>query len=146
MMTDLVTKNRNEYEKWHALKLGYLIRSERDIFIMPQHRAAPNFIGRAVAFAPPVFLKADSSCDSNLAGKIILIENADPGFDWIFTRGIAGLVTKFGGANSNMAICCAEYGLPAAIGIGKYLFAQLPEAEKIVLDPANSILKKAHEL
>ena len=29
--------------------------------------------------------------------KIILIENADPGFDWLFNFNIKGLITKFGG-------------------------------------------------
>ena len=31
--------------------------------------------------------------------KIVLIENADPGYDFIFSHKILGLVTKFGGMN-----------------------------------------------
>lgn len=142
----LVAKNREEYEKWRPIKLGYLIRSERDIYIVPQHRAAPNFIGRASVRRPLVRLHADSSCDTEITGKIVLIENADPGFDWIFTRGLSGLITKFGGANSHMAIRCAEYGLPAAIGIGEHLFEQLADAPEVLLDPANAALKTAEFL
>ena len=44
----------------------------------------------------------------NLKNKIILIENADPGYDWIFSHKIIGLVTKYGGANSHMTIRCSE--------------------------------------
>ena len=53
--------------------------------------------------------------------------NADPGFDWIFCHGIAGLITQYGGANSHMAIRCAELGIPAAIGIGSKLYEGLKE-------------------
>ena len=54
--------------------------------------------------------------DSDPAGSIVFIRSADPGYDWLFNRGIAGLVTEHGGANSHMAIRAAEFGLPAAIG------------------------------
>ena len=50
--------------------------------------------------------------------KIVLIENADPGFDFLFSYKIKGLITKYGGANSHMAIRCMELGLPAIIGSG----------------------------
>ena len=39
---------------------------------------------------------------------IICIENADPGYDFIFNYKIKGLITKFGGSNSHMAIRCLE--------------------------------------
>ena len=65
---------------------------------------------------------------------IVVIENADPGFDWIFSRKIAGLITKYGGANSHMAIRCAEFSLPAAIGCGERLFSSLSKAEAVELN------------
>ena len=46
---------------------------------------------------------------NSLRNKIVLIEGADPGFDWIFSQNIAGLITKYGGANSHMAIRSAEF-------------------------------------
>ena len=54
-----------------------------------------------------------------------MIENADPGFDFIFNYPIKGLITKFGGSNSHMAIRCAEFDLPAAIGCGEQIFESL---------------------
>ena len=64
----------------------------------------------------------------------MLIKSADPGFDWIFSHNIAGLITQYGGPNSHMAIRCAEFGLPAAIGCGEKLYNQLLKAKVIELD------------
>ena len=66
--------------------------------------------------------------------KIVCIENADPGFDFIFTKKINGLITKYGGINSHMAIRCAELNLPAAIGVGNDLFNQIIKSNKLLLD------------
>ena len=49
-----------------------------------------------------------------------MIENADPGYDWIFLHKIRGFITKYGGLNSHMAIRAAELGIPAAIGTGEF--------------------------
>ena len=70
--------------------------------------------------------------------SIILIENADPGYDWIFTKKPKGLITKYGGVASHMAIRCAEMGLPAAIGCGEILFEKLISASRVMLDCKNN--------
>ena len=121
-----------EYALGRTFKLSYLIRSPHDVYIVPQHRSEPNFITRGLAEAPVVRL--DGVEAPNLDGAIVCIESADPGYDWIFTRNIAGLVTRFGGSNSHMAIRCAEYGLPAAIGCGELLFDKAASAEILRLD------------
>jgi phosphoenolpyruvate-protein kinase (PTS system EI component) len=46
------------------------------------------------------------------------------------------LITKYGGANSHMAIRSAEFALPAAIGCGELLFETLSAAAVIDLDCA----------
>ena len=53
-----------------------------------------------------------------MKNKIILLKNADPGYDFIFSHDIKGLITEYGGANSHMSIRCLELGIPAIIGIG----------------------------
>jgi phosphoenolpyruvate-protein kinase (PTS system EI component) len=63
-----------------------------------------------------------------------LVEQADPGYDWIFSHKIRGLVTKYGGSNSHMAIRCAELGIPAAIGVGDGLYDILLRQKTILLD------------
>ena len=86
-----------------------------------------------------MFLDAGFTSDQ-ITGKVILIENADPGFDWIFSQEIIALITKYGGANSHMAIRCAEFGIPAAIGCGEQRFETLKKARSIMLDCSSRIL------
>lgn len=117
-----------------VLKLSYLIRGVRDVHIVPIHRSEPNFITQKQIERHCVFLQASTMNTGSLKDQIICIDNADPGFDWIFTKGIAGLITKYGGANSHMAIRCAELQLPAAIGCGEDLFERLRNCRKIDLN------------
>ncbi len=97
-------------------------------------KAVPNFITAKKVRAELVALDQSSSPDIDLAGKIVLIPNADPGFDWIFSREIAGLITMYGGANSHMAIRMAEFELPGVTGIGELLFEQIRNVRVVELD------------
>jgi len=117
-----------------ALKLGYLLRSVSDMYVVPLYRSIANFIGSGRIEAPVQVLDGRSTSTVNLFGKIACIENADPGFDWIFTKGIKGLITKFGGTNSHMAIRCAEFGLPAAIGCGEQMYKRMSNCGTALLD------------
>ena len=74
---------------------------------------------------------------TNVDEKIVLIESADPGYDWIFSYKIKGLITKFGGAASHMSIRASEYSLPAAIGVGEEKYKKLLHTKSIFLDCLN---------
>lgn len=137
----LIQENRETYACSERIKLGYLIRSSRDVYVAPQHRSAPNYIGLEAARGSVARLSANSPCDIDLTGKIVCVENADPGFDWIFTRNLAGLITRFGGANSHMAIRCAEYNLPAAIGVGEHMFSLISQSAAALVDPRASLVR-----
>lgn len=95
----------------------------------------PNYITSKTATAETVKLEEDDTVDQdNLDGRIVLIPSADPGYDWIFGADLAGLVTKYGGVASHMAIRAAEFGLPAAIGCGEVLYEDLANADILELD------------
>ncbi|MCR1785007.1 hypothetical protein KVF89_20880 [Nocardioides carbamazepini] len=94
--------------------------------------AVPNFIGSGRVKAPVRVVARGEMSD--LSGKIVAIEAADPGFDWIFGYPIAGMITRYGGANSHMAIRAAELAIPAAIGVGTQLFELLTKASIADLD------------
>ncbi len=98
----------------------------------------PNFITSKAIQCEAVFLGEGGQADpAALKGRIVVIPQADPGFDWLFGCEIAGLITQYGGANSHMAIRAAEFGAPAAIGVGEILFESLREARLVLLDCAN---------
>ena len=100
----------------------------------------PNFVGEKIVNSKiiRIFKLEDNKV---LKNKIILIDSADPGFDWVFSHKITGLITKFGGTNSHMAIRCAELNLPAAIGVGEKIFQNLCQSSRVYLDPKNKILR-----
>lgn len=134
VLLDKVDQAKTTYQQSLSIKLGYLITSVDDVFVVPLHRSMPNFVTHKCVEGACIRLKKDTSTSVSLNGKVVFIENADPGYDWIFTRDIAGLVTQFGGANSHMAIRCAEFGIPAAIGCGEQLFNKFKDNYKIILN------------
>ena len=78
--------------------------------------------------------------DDKIKNKIVLIENADPGYDFIFNKKITGLITKYGGANSHMSIRCMEENLPACIGVGDTQFNILKKSKIIELNCNQKII------
>mgnify|MGYP003972146655 CR=1 FL=1 len=117
------------------LVLPPLLFSENDFEIINYYISKPNFITNKKITGNLITLSSKQK--NNLYGKIILIENADPGYDWIFTKNPSALITKYGGVASHMAIRCAEINLPAAIGVGDLIFEKFFNAKKILLDCKN---------
>lgn len=137
----LVAIGRDKHTLSKSVKLSYLIRDSRDIRIVLLHRSAPTFVTNVRLEANLTVLTPQSSADIDLAGRIVCIESADPGFDWIFLKGIAGLITKYGGVNSHMTIRAAEISLPAAIGCGETNFNIALRARAVELNCADKILR-----
>lgn len=112
------------------VSLPPVITRPEDVWGFEWPETAPNFITQKRVTAPVVL------CDDRdkLAGAIVCIPNADPGFDWLFAYPIAGLITAWGGANSHMAIRAGELGLPAVIGAGEVLYRRWSTADFLHLD------------
>ncbi len=117
-----------------SLLLPPVIASKRDFEVVSSYRAKPNFTTQKSVegeiMTPSGLNKGELS---DFTGKIILLENGDPGHDWIFTKNPAGLITKYGGVASHMVIRCAELGVPAAIGCGD-IFDEIKKAQKVLLN------------
>ena len=118
------------------IQLPPILFSSHDFNIIQHYIAKPNFITNVELTSNTVLLDSLENLEK-IQSKIVIIQNADPGYDWIFTKKPAGLITKYGGVASHMAIRCAELGLPAAIGCGDILFDKLKISEKIHLDCKN---------
>ncbi|MEP6624387.1 MAG: PEP-utilizing enzyme [Acidimicrobiia bacterium] len=108
------------------------IATADDLVCFEQSDAEPNFVTALSVQASVTAGLVAGHVD--VAGRIVLIPSADPGYDWLLARGIAGLITMFGGANSHMAVRAAECRLPAAIGVGESRYAALARADVIRLD------------
>ncbi|MDT8450645.1 MAG: PEP-utilizing enzyme [Wenzhouxiangellaceae bacterium] len=118
-----------------SLELPPLIFSERDFSFFTYPRNQANFVCGGRALAQCIVLESGAVPSAILAsGKIVLLPQADPGFDWLFGQSIAGLITQYGGANSHMTIRAAEHGVPAAIGVGEFMYRRLSQARMLELD------------
>jgi phosphohistidine swiveling domain-containing protein len=115
-----------------AIHLPHLIVDPVDIDVSRYPLARPNFITRRTVTDRTCVLRQNEAPD--IDGAIVFIESADPGFDWVFSHRINGLITKYGGANSHMAIRCAEFGIPAAIGAGERLYERFANAQIVELN------------
>lgn len=127
----LIQKRNEKKDLFSKIPLPAVILSKNDFEIVENLISKPNYITKQTIEAELVNLQGKKS---NFKNKIILLEKADPGYDWIFTKKPAGLITKYGGAASHMAIRCAEFNLPAAIGVGETIFEKLLTKNKIILD------------
>ena len=107
-----------------------------DIFAFERNPSQPNFVTTGHVVAEVIDLADPTAMTPDLEGRIVLIPQADPGFDWLFGHRMAGLITMYGGSNSHMTIRAAELGLPAAIGVGQSSYEELAAARMIDLDCA----------
>jgi len=138
---DLAESARRSMTSAHAFRLGHIIFGVRDIYVATLNRSVPNYVGIGAAAGSVVQLEANTPTSVNIKHHIVCIENADPGFDWIFTKGPSALVTRFGGANSHMAVRCAEFALPAAIGCGDQIYERVVAAGSAELNCAEKVLR-----
>ena len=151
-----ISYNADDIHKGFSEKIGYqqhlrkvstgcklppLICDVSDFDYFTLGSSMPNFIGSKQIRAECVDLSKDKNKQVDISGKIVLILQADPGYDWIFSKQISGLITMYGGANSHMAIRSAEFGLPAAIGIGQQKYQKYVQAKILELSPAQCSVK-----
>ncbi len=130
-----ITINKKFYQYTKAVKLPSLICKPNDIYSFFVQKNEANFITRKRIEANVIAENKISSID--IKGKIVCIKSADPGYDFLFSKNIGGLITCYGGANSHMAIRCAEMGIPAAIGCGESNFKNYYNAHSINMDASN---------
>lgn len=127
----VVKTNKKQFQLSKMIELPQLITCATDFHAFERNASEPNFITSKTVETDSVCLTENPEV---LTGKIVFIEQADPGYDWMFAYDLAGLITKYGGANSHMAIRSAELSLPAAIGVGDKIYDELKSASVIRLN------------
>lgn len=135
-------KNIREHHINSKIFLPEVIKDNSSYDVIPYMFNVPNFITNKSVSGKVIFISSKSN--HNINDKIVLIENADPGYDWIFTRKIKGLITQYGGSNSHMTIRAAELNLPSVIGCGQKKFEEIKLSNEVEINASNktiSILK-----
>ena len=127
-----IKQNKETFNLNQHIILPQLIFSENHVHVVQDFKSRANYITVKKIIGEIVIIDGKEEI-GEINDKIVLIESADPGYDWIFTHKIKGLITKYGGAASHMAIRSSEFDLPAAIGLGQD-FDKIKQAEKIQLD------------
>jgi len=141
-----IIMNKKQYVCTNQLKLPSVICSAADVYSFYMLEGEPNFITSKKISGQIVCLENGNILETLLENKIIFISSADPGYDFLFTKNISGLVTEFGGANSHMAIRCAEMGIPAVIGAGGRNFAIWKQYKRITIDCLSHSVKPLNSL
>ena len=129
-----IKNNKENYIKNNLVKLPKNILSNNDVFFFTEKFSKSNFVGSGDITGNIIHI--DKITNTKFDNKIVCIASADPGYDYIFSKKIKGLVTMFGGINSHMAIRCSELGIPAAIGVGERLFKEIVNSKTIRLNTA----------
>ena len=127
-----IKENKTEYIANQKIILPDVITSEKDLFLQVKKKTKVNFISNKIITAK-LFEYKEINIRKKING-IVCIENADPGYDFLFTKNIKGLITKYGGQNSHMAIRCAELNLPALIGVGDEAYKKIIKNKSIKID------------
>jgi glutamine kinase len=126
---------------YQYIALPSLVFNAKDFENIQTRVVRPNYITNLVVKGTLINLDSVSNTEyTQVANKIVILEKADPGYDWIFSKGILGLITRFGGAASHMAIRCAEFGIPAAIGCGEVIFKKIKNHQVVEIDCLNKLI------
>ncbi len=134
-----INKHISENTEAKKIILPDFIKNEKEINFFYRSSRDGEFFGNRNIIG--TLMLYDSSKKQNFTNKIILIENADPGYDFIFTSNILGLVTKNGGPNSHMAIRCSELNITSIIGIGEEAFNNIAGQNKLMINPNDNLYR-----
>ena len=135
-LKDEIKKNKIIFKKNSLMHLPETITSTNDLYVYEKNNNSGNFITQKSILGETLELNNFENI-KKIEEKILLIESADPGYDFIFSKKIKGLITKYGGQNSHMSIRSSELDLPAAIGVGEEIYNSLKNKEYITLDCLN---------
>lgn len=136
LLQESILQGKKKFARTSGIVLPPLIWSPEQAYSFFFPDGVPNFITQKSCTGQTVSLPTQD----DISGKIVLIRSADPGYDWIFSHGIVGFITAYGGANSHMAIRSAEFGIPAVIGVGEKLFQRYAQATFLTIDCQKQIV------
>jgi hypothetical protein len=126
---DLVTKRNSS----RILLPSVIVPGQTDLGVVTFFEAMPTYITQKVVKAPICVVESNNS-RLEVKDALVLLPNADPGYDFLFHSGAAGIITKVGGPASHMCIRSIELQMPACIGCGEQFYQMLASSRTAVLD------------
>ena len=84
-----IFENKKNFKILKHLNLPDLITNSNDLYFYESFSHKEKYITEKIVKGDLIFLDLNKS--SELKNKIVLIKNADPGYDFIFSRDIADL-------------------------------------------------------
>lgn len=139
VLTRHIARGRAEHAAATSVVLPPLLRDAAEVWCHEAPPTRPSYVtGRRVRARTADLARGDSP-----RARIVLLERADPGYDWVFAHGIVGIVTCYGGVNSHIAVRAQELGIPAVLGVGAERFGQLRAFSSIEIDAPNMIVRSA---
>jgi glutamine kinase len=117
IMKKEINQNKKNFKLLNLIEFPEFIENSKDLYFHEQKSKIANYITNKSTEGEIIILDNIKNY-KDINNKIVLLKNADPGFDFIFSHNIKGLITEYGGSNSHMSIRCLELGVPAIIGLG----------------------------
>ena len=128
--------NIREYNINSSINLPKIIIKPDDIYYFSDYISDGSYIGSKTIVGDIIYIDNINFLKKiDFNNKIVCINNADPGYDFIFSKNIKGLITCYGGANSHMSIRCSELNMTSIIGIGENNFRKITNNTRIFIDP-----------
>ena len=125
----------------NLLNMPDFLSEVNDLYIQKDNAKVANYITENIVVGKILEIKNIKDY-SKLDNKIVLLKNADPGYDFIFSRKLKGLITCYGGANSHMSIRCLELDIPAIIGVGSKVYNEISNLNSIEINCKQNFYKK----
>lgn len=135
-LRDRVEVRRERYAVTQLVHLPPTMGDPLDVGCFAAGQGQPTYVGTGAAAGPVI---SEPQPGDDLDG-IVVLTSADPGFEWLFSRPVRGIITLYGGANSHLAVRCAEAGVPAAMGVGQAVYDQLTRARSVHLNCASQTI------
>ena len=117
IMKKEINQNKKKIKLLSLIEFPEFIENSKNLYFHEQKSKIANYITNKATEGEIIILDNIKNY-KDINNKIVLLKNADPGFDFIFSHNIKGLITEYGGSNSHMSIRCLELGVPAIIGLG----------------------------
>lgn len=136
----IISERRNMYYANTHLVLPDVILGVGNVDVVDVDEEEPCFVTDKVVEAEIVNI--DENKEADVTGKIVVLTKAYAGYDWLFTRNIAGLITKYGGESSHIVTRCKEFGVPAAIGCGERTYTKVSQMARVRFDCASRRIKE----